>query len=133
MTPFQMAALHNACFETPRPWSAREFDALLSGPGIELATRDNGFAIARQIQDEAELLTLAVDPKHRRRGIARTLLTALEDRITAAQLILEVAENNSGAIAFYQALGFEQIGRRTQYYRRPDGSRLDALLFSKQL
>ncbi|MEM9715180.1 MAG: N-acetyltransferase [Pseudomonadota bacterium] len=133
MTPTQMADLHARCFDTPRPWSAAEFQALVSDPGIRTTSQFHGFAFVREVLDEAELLTIAVDPNQRRQGIASDLINQIIETLTATKLFLEVAQNNHGAIAFYQAHGFHQIASRPSYYRRPDGSRIDALIFEKHL
>lgn len=91
-----------------------------------------GYAAFRQAAGEAELLRLAVDPRERRRGIARALVDhGLEllrrEKVEACHL--EVRTDNVAAIALYRALGFEQTGRRRGYYR--DGA--DALVFSRRL
>ena len=87
------AALHRHAFA--QPWSTDAFTATLAGPGTVtvVATAANnpseeaspvGFAIARLAGPEAEILTLAVDPAHRRRGIGRRLVTALFEAARAA-------------------------------------------------
>ena len=129
-----MAALHALCFETPRPWSAEEFEDLQKAPHHIHVQQTHGFAIARQIGDEAELLTIAVDPDHRRHGLGRRMLLELETKLQKpAHLFLEVSAENDTAISFYTDLGFTQSGRRPKYYRKPDGTRIDALVFRKSL
>jgi ribosomal-protein-alanine N-acetyltransferase len=89
-----------------------------------------GYASFRKGGGEAELLRLAVAPGERRRGVARALVTGGIERLRPAGIetcFLEVRTNNDGAIAFYQALGFERVGRRLGYYR--DGS--DALVYAR--
>jgi len=78
-----------------------------------------GFLVIRRIApDEYEVLNLAVDPSARRRGVARRLLQdALAQR--HGTWSLEVRESNSGAIHFYEVLGFQKAGRRKDYYRDP--------------
>jgi len=76
---------------------------------------------------EMELLNLAVGPNWRRKGCASVLLNAAlsECRSRNIQAIfLEVRESNSRAIAFYTNHGFEQSGRRANYYRNPDEAAL---------
>ena len=95
-----------------------------------------GFAIARLAGPEAEILTLSVDPAHRRRGIGRRLVTALFEAVRAAgatALLLEVESTNYAAQALYAAAGFEANGRRPGYYRAPNGQRHDALLMRAAL
>jgi len=131
MTADQMAALHALCFTTPRPWRADEFTDLLSATGCILVTRDEGFALGRAIAGEAELLTIAVHPDHRRKGIARDVLSEFLTKAAeqgAQNVFLEVAQPNHAAQALYQAAGFERIGQRKVYYKTPQGAHIDALI-----
>jgi len=130
MTPADLAALHRACFIMPRPWSASEISGLLALPGCFLETESHGFLMGRAMADEAELLTLAVDPAARRLGtgralVARFALTAC--RKGAKTAFLEVAADNIAARALYAALGWREAGLRRRYYRHPDGHTVDAV------
>jgi ribosomal-protein-alanine N-acetyltransferase len=133
MTPEALAALHGRCFDAaPRPWDAAEFAALLEAPGTLLVTRAGGFALGRVVGPEAEILTLAVDPAARRRGIATRLVAELEGAATARgarEAFLEVAADNAAARALYTGLGYAQAGLRRDYY----GSGTDALVLTKIL
>lgn len=94
-----------------------------------------GFSLTRQVADECELLLLAVVPEHHRCGIGRSLLDHFLDRAQAndvRKVHLEVRDGNP-AVAMYRSAGFEQIGRRTRYYRGRDGSRHDALTFARKI
>jgi ribosomal-protein-alanine N-acetyltransferase len=137
MTPEALAALHRTAFtDTPRPWSAAEFAALLDQPGTLLATRPGGFALGRVAGPEAELLTLAVHPAARRRGLATRLVAAFEAEAAARgaeECLLEVAETNAAARALYARLGYLPAGRRRGYYRRPAAPAVDALVLRKVL
>lgn len=129
-----LAALHAAAFA--RGWSASEFDTFLADPACLLVARPTGFALARLALDEAELLTIATDPQHRRQGVARSLLSellALAAARGAAVMFLEVAEDNAPAQGLYTVFGFEAAGRRKAYYPRPDGPAVDALVLRKSL
>jgi ribosomal-protein-alanine N-acetyltransferase len=76
-----------------------------------------GFCTWRQtVDDEAELLNLAVDPDFRRRGVGIALLAALE-KAARGTIFLEVAETNAGAIALYRNAGWEEIAIRKGYYK----------------
>lgn len=89
-----------------------------------------GFSLAA---DEAEILTVAVVPEMRRRGIARALMERmLADAadLGAAVMYLDVRESNEGARALYRVLGFEEIGQRRNYYTKP---RENAILMQKAL
>jgi [ribosomal protein S18]-alanine N-acetyltransferase len=79
-----------------------------------------GHAVASVVADIAELQRIAVDPAHRRHGLASALLGAVVEAASeggADRLLLEVREHNDGAIAFYAARGFAEIDRRPRYYR----------------
>jgi len=101
------------------------------GDASELA----GFILCRLIAGEAEVLTLAVRPAARRRGVARSLLEAALEltRSTAGSMFLEVAEDNPGAIALYARTGFERVGRRGSYYGRPGARPVDAIVMRRAL
>lgn len=77
-------------------------------------------AVASIVADIAELQRIGVDGAYRRRGIAAALLEAVASRARvegADRLLLEVREDNAGAIAFYAGAGFGEIDRRARYYR----------------
>ena len=79
-----------------------------------------GHAVVSVVADVSELQRIAVDPAHRRTGLATSLLgesTDLARAEGADRLLLEVREDNAGAIAFYEARGFAEIDRRPRYYR----------------
>jgi len=136
MTPEALAALHARCFSTPRPWSAAEFEDLLASRFCFLLTAPGGFLLGRVIADEAELLTVAVDPDQRRQGTGRKLLSRFPETSEnrgATTAFLEVAEDNSAARALYAGAGWAESGRRRAYYHRPDGSAVDALLLTLPL
>jgi ribosomal-protein-alanine N-acetyltransferase len=134
-----LAALHAAAFDAP--WSAQAIGEVLAGPGaFGLAVRDEtgltGFILMRAIAGEAEILTLAVAPQHRRTGLGRALLAAGLARAALAgaeQAFLEVAHDNTVAIALYSSAGFVEAGRRRGYYGRADGASADALILSRAL
>src|SRR5262249_13192140 len=81
----------------------------------------------------AEILTLGVLPRFRRRGVGRSLLAAVTDRLAragGARLLLEVAADNVAAQALYRDAGFLEVGRRPGYYQRASGQAVDALLLA---
>lgn len=133
MTPASMAALHSACFTTPRPWTGDEIASLLASPHVFALFAPSGFLMGRAVAGEAELLTLAIDPAARRQGQARDLVTRFLDvaRARAAEIaFLEVAADNAGALALYHACGFGTSGLRRAYYHQPCGAALDAVVMS---
>lgn len=69
--------------------------------------------------EEAHVTRLAVDPEHRRQGIAKELMLRLmEEALTmsASAMTLEVREHNEAAIRLYESLGFAKQGMRPRYY-----------------
>lgn len=137
MTPEALSQLHALSFtDMPRPWSAGEFAGLLEATDIVLVHRPGGFALGRVIGPEAELLTLAVHPDRRRRGLGMALVRDFEDAVAArgAEVaLLEVAATNEAGRALYARLGYAQAGRRPGYYRRATAPPVDALLLRKSL
>lgn len=124
----ECARLHATSFA--RSWSAAEFEQLLGAAEI-LATgaveadggQICGLILSRLASDEAEVLTVAVDPLHRRRGIGSSLLARhLADLTTAgvSRLFLEVDSENLAALGLYARLGFRRVGERKNYYRAPE-------------
>jgi len=88
--------------------------------------------MARVAADEAEILTLAVEPAARRKGMASALLAEAARRAReqgAAAMFLEVSTANRAARALYERLGFTTVGRRKSYY----GGERDALILKRDL
>ena len=135
MTPDQLAALHKAAFSVDRSWQAAEFADLLSAPHVTLYQQDTGFALARLVAGEAELLTLAVDPTHQNAGHGRALMDQwLKDIAGQAETaFVEVASDNAAALHLYQSMGFEIIATRSAYYLRKDAAAADALILRRDL
>lgn len=95
-----------------------------------------GFIMIRLAGDEAELITIAVDPKWRGKGIGAALLRAVfEDLLMspARRMFLEVAEDNPAAITLYRHQGFAEVGRRQGYYARASGQPATALVMARNL
>jgi ribosomal-protein-alanine N-acetyltransferase len=88
-----------------------------------VAKRDGrvvGYAVASFAGDIAELQRIGVVANARRLGVASALLDEVvaEAPATGAnRLLLEVREDNAGALAFYADRGFVEIDRRPRYYR----------------
>ena len=131
-----LAAVHALAFDDP--WSEGAFAELFASPGVFALAADDGdeiaaFILCRAIAGEAEVLTLAVAPDLRRRGMATALLQAAmaeASRAGAETMFLEVASNNAPALALYRRAGFTQAGLRRAYYA-PEGT--DALVLRRDL
>ena len=128
-----LAAIHAAAFEPREAWGPDAISLQLAMPGVfGLLDPRGGMLLARVAADEAEVLTLAVEPSQRRRGIATALLGAAlaEARMRGARaMLLEVSVRNAAARALYARAGFAEAGRRARYYA--DGS--DALILRAAL
>lgn len=141
---FEVAsALHRAAF-TPlgeRAWTRQDMAELCASPGVSgvlllSSGQEIGVALCRVAADEAELLTIAVDAGHRRRGAGRALLEAVIDRVRAAgadSLFLEVGADNPAACSLYEQKDFRVVGRRAGYYQRKTAAKADALVMRLSL
>jgi ribosomal-protein-alanine N-acetyltransferase len=133
----RLATLHAACFTVPAPWTQAAFASLLASPGTFLIDRGEGFLLGRVVLDEAEILTLAVAPHARRKGLARQMLAEFEETAKAKgadRALLEVAANNPPARALYSAAGYNEAGLRRGYYAIPGSApAIDALTLCKEL
>lgn len=125
-----------------RGWSREEFADFLAEAGCSTLVACDprrqiaGFILVRLIGDEAELLSIAVEPKWRGKRVGQALLrAALDDLLfsSARRMFLEVDERNSAALRLYRGHGFVEVGRRKGYYPRPDGSAATALVMAAEL
>jgi [ribosomal protein S18]-alanine N-acetyltransferase len=115
-----MAAIHRAAFPRADAWSRDVMILQLDLPAtFGFVHPDGGMILARVAADESEILTVAVCPVRRRRGLASALLRAAMDRaitLGAASMFLEVAVTNHAARGLYKAHGFTEAGLRRHYY-----------------
>jgi ribosomal-protein-alanine N-acetyltransferase len=139
-----LADIHSASFK--RGWSGAEFESLLVQDGTHalIAFYRNafgmrtaaGFNLFRLVEDEAEILSIAVAPRHRRRGVGRLLLEeSLRQlyRDGASKVHLEVEDSNHSAITLYRRLEFHESARREGYYAEGRQSPAGALVMVRQL
>jgi [ribosomal protein S18]-alanine N-acetyltransferase len=117
-----IASVHAASFQ--RGWSEEEFHRLLAERNT-IADRAAsgrtlvGFILSRLAAHEAEILSVAVAPAWRGRGVGRRLLETHLRRLAgtgADAVFLEVGEDNAPACGLYRAAGFYEVGRREAYY-----------------
>ncbi len=144
----RIMAVMDAAFDPAfgEAWTRRQVEDSLTLPNTHylLANADGaapagdeaavGFALSRGAADEEELLLIADDPAHRRRGIGETRLvrfSAAARARGAERLSLEMREGND-AEALYRRHGFLTVGRRRHYYRRGSAAPLDAITFALQ-
>ena len=126
-------------------WTATDFETLLAARDVvgEAAMATTwwrksaglaGFALSRRVLDEAEILTIAVAPEFRRKGIGSALLGGHLATLAAQgikTLFLEVEAGNQAALALYAHFAFQQIGERKAYYRKTDGPLAAALVLRR--
>jgi len=94
--------------------------------------RAAGFTLVRAAPGEEELLLIAVRPEQRGAGLGRRLLERVltDARARMAERVFLEMRTNNPAVELYRTVGFEPIGRRRDYYRLPDGSKIDAITFA---
>ncbi len=134
-----IAALPGKSFR--RGWSEQEVEGLLldrhvvahrAGTAGKLA----GFIISRLVEDEAEILSIAVMRASQGRGLARKLLDLHLRRLAglgARAVFLEVDEHNKPAVKLYNHAGFREISRRPNYYPASGGTATAALVLRRDL
>ena len=134
-----LAALHALSFR--RGWSEDEVERLLLDRQViahraMTANELAGFILSRMAAGEAEILSVAVAPRWRGRGLAGRLLALHLRRLAGlavSTVFLEVEEANKPALRLYARSGFRQVGRRPGYYQRETGGPLAALVLRRDL
>jgi ribosomal-protein-alanine N-acetyltransferase len=136
----QVAAIHAKSFF--RGWPREDIATYLSDPdtptlvACDARRHIAGFAMLRLLGDDVELMTIAVDPRYRGKGVGRALMLATFEDLMMTEgrrMILEVAADNPAAIRLYGKLGFTKLSERKGYYARPDGQPATALVMARDL
>ncbi|WP_315758119.1 MULTISPECIES: ribosomal protein S18-alanine N-acetyltransferase [unclassified Bradyrhizobium] len=135
----RLAQIHAASFH--RGWGEGEFEAMLAERNtlihrLRLGRKLVGLIVSRIGADEAEILSVALDPNQRGRGFSRDLLLQHLGHLAGRgvrTVFLEVEENNQPARRLYERAGFATVGRRERYYLQPGGEQLNALLMRRDL
>ena len=132
----QVAELERICFSAP--WSRKMLAEELENDCAAFLVAEDaagdvlGYAGLLVAADEGYITNVAVFPEQRRRGIAGQLLQVFLNFAEAnrlAFLTLEVRPSNAAAIALYQGFGFQEAGRRKNYYDLP---KEDALILTRR-
>ncbi len=128
--------LEKICFS--RPWSRRMLaEELENACAAFLVAEDAmtgevlGYAGLLVMADEGYITNVAVFPEARRGGVAAQIIEVFMNFAKGnhlAFLTLEVRLTNTAAIALYQSFGFEEVGRRKNYYDLP---KEDALILTR--
>ena len=131
-----LAVLEKECFSCP--WSEKALeDTLILGQGTGVVALHDGDVAAYGgmviALDEAEITNVATTEAHRGKGYAKAVMCELfrvAHERGCVSMSLEVRESNSAAISLYEGLGFENLGRRPNFYRFP---REAAIIMVKRL
>ena len=131
----QIALLETLCFHDP--WSENSIASELNNPlSLWLVALDGervvGYVGSQTVLGWTDMMNVAVHPDWRRKGIGEQLVVSLEEALRKQEstcLTLEVRVSNEPAKALYQKLGFQEVGRRKNYYRNP---KEDALIMRKE-
>ena len=123
----------------PFPWTFGIFrDCLAAGYEcwvLERSAEIIGYGVLSVAGGEAHILNLCVAPAEQGRGHGRRVLSRMLDLARwhrAERVFLEVRPSNSAAIALYDSAGFNEIGKRPNYYPGPRG-REDAIVMAMEL
>ncbi len=123
----------------PHPWTVGIFrDCLSAGYECWVLERSSavvGYGVLSVAGGEAHVLNVCVAPAEQSRGHGRRILARLLDLARwhrAERVFLEVRPSNTHAIALYDKAGFNEIGRRPNYYPASRG-REDALVMAMEL
>ena len=130
----QIAALERECFSTP--WSEAMLTEVLFDSQASFIVAESedggvlGYAGLQVVLDEGYIDNIAVEPNARRHGVADELLDVFcrFGEANLAFLTLEVRASNEPAIALYRKHGFEEAGRRKNYYTKPSE---DAIIMTR--
>ena len=131
----QIAELEKLCFNDP--WSQNSIASELGNKlSLWLVAEENGNVLgyvgSQTVLGETDMMNIATHPDYRKKGIGTSLINALIDVLAeqgSHSLMLEVRASNDPAISVYKKLGFDEIGRRKNYYRNP---KEDALILRKE-
>ena len=111
--------------------SEYSWTCFVTSPTNNFVHQLQGFLLLRVIDDEAEILSLGVKQIVRRNGIGKYLIEQAKRFSTFHQLkfiLLEVAETNQDAVAFYKKQGFQKVGIRNNYYVFSGKNKKNALI-----
>lgn len=125
-----------------QPWTYADFEESLAredGTTILLVAEEDdaviGYLVLYTAAGESEIVTIAVSPNARRRGIGRDLIENVitfseSSSLYIEEINLEVRVSNEPAIKLYESAGFLAVGKRPNFYSNP---REDALLMKRIL
>lgn len=123
----------------PFPWTEGIFSDCIKSGHLCIVNETNNeivaYGVVGMIVDEAHILNLSVRGNCQGKGLGRELLLyllTLVRKAKATRALLEVRESNQIAINLYTSLGFEEIGKRKDYYPADNG-RESAIVLAKSI
>lgn len=134
-----LTAIHAEAFSNY--WNPNDFNDFFAVRGThallaERAGNPAAMVVLRVVEEQADIITIAVRPPYRRQGLGKILMNQsieMAKQLGATAMFLDVENGNTSAMALYASLGFSQIARRKLYYRQKDGSYTDALVMTRKL
>ena len=133
----QVAAIEATAYEYPwtlgifRDCLRASYHCWVLAHGAEVV----GYGVLTVAAGEAHVLNVCVSPEHQGGGHGRRLMQRLTDLARwhrAERIFLEVRPSNTRAIRMYDQLGFNEIGKRPNYYPAKRG-REDAIVMAVEL
>lgn len=141
--PMAVKDLHRVseieAISNPEPWTYSDFEDSLAkedGTTVLLVAEDIdviGYLVLYTASGESEIVTIAVSPEARRKGVGRRLIDEViafskKSSIYIEEINLEVRLSNEPAIKLYESVGFSVVGKRPNFYSNP---KEDALLMKR--
>ncbi len=129
----RVLALEESAFS--HPWTRKLYIDALTSYECWVMYVDNqhvGHGVISQVLDEAHLLNIAIAVEQQGQGFGLQLLEYLMQRASqrgCVECLLELRASNRAAYALYERFGFNEIGRRRDYYPALDGHE-DALVMA---
>jgi len=121
-------AVERACFSDPYPSAFLNDLIETQQDRFFVATNHGeiiGYAVTSISGEQGHVVSVAVDPRHRRRQMGTALLSAVTEVLLkegVKQIHLEVRKGNAGAISFYQRMGYQIISEIRHYYADGEGA-----------
>ena len=108
------------------PWTEKSLELFLDDLNFCMILMNSGelasYCTVTTVLDEAQIINVATDTRYKRMGMAEKVLEAVIEECKNRNIVtisLEVRESNKAAIALYEKLGFEVMGKRNNFYTNP--------------
>ncbi|MDP3387958.1 MAG: ribosomal protein S18-alanine N-acetyltransferase [Eubacteriales bacterium] len=132
----RLLRIENRCFENP--WTINMLVSEILNPDTHFLClwKDDemlGYISLWLVLDTANINNIAIDIPFQNKGYGSYLLTKSIEALKSEninEVTLEVRQSNESALRLYRSNGFEIIGVRKDYYRKPTE---DAYIMSKSI